>query len=84
MIKPDTMFWMNLFLSFGYQGLNQEDKMINLSCDYVINTENHTDNDTTLCHIKGVIEEYECLHPPSTKYNQHGGEYGNYIGPEGS
>lgn len=56
---------------------NEKIKIKNFECDYVISIANLGE-----CHNKGESIEYECIHPPSIKYNQYEGEYGYYLGPD--
>jgi hypothetical protein len=34
------------------------------------------------CKSKATRFKLQCIHPPSPKYNQQGGEFGSYLGPE--
>jgi hypothetical protein len=34
------------------------------------------------CQSKATRFKLQCIHRPSPKYNQQGGEFGSYLGPE--
>lgn len=53
-----------------------------MQCDFAVNDSDSTENQANICRNEVTNMLYECLHPSSTEYNQEGGEFGNYLGPE--